>query len=58
MSDEKRSWGTVTVHAKAAKVAVKKTDDKWKVDRCPPVGTRTVKIAYGEIKVVSRHGKK
>ena len=58
MADVKHSWSSVTTHAKAVKAVVKHSEDKWNVDQCPPVGTRSVKIAYGEIKVVSRHGKK
>lgn len=58
MADVKRSWGNVTTHAKTAKAVVKHSEDKWNVDHSSPVGTRSVKIAYGEIKIVSRHGKK
>lgn len=58
MADIKPSWGTITTHANAARGIVKQPEDKWNVDHSHPIGTRTVKIAYGEMKVVFRHGKK
>lgn len=58
MADEKRSWGTITTHVMVKEVMVKHSEDKWNVDHSRPIATRSVKIAYGEMKVVSRYGKK
>lgn len=54
----KTSWKVAATYKRAAHVETRKADDQWRVDRCPPVGTRTAKVSYGEIKVVVRHGKK
>lgn len=48
----------VSAHVVPKKEAVREAEDKWKVDRKPPVGTRTVRVSYREIKVYTRHDKK
>ena len=58
MDKDKRSWRVVSVHVVPKKKTVIETRDKWKVDRKPPVGTRTVKVSYREIKVYTRYDKK
>lgn len=58
MDKDKRLWRVVSVHVVPKKKTVIETGDKWKVDRKPPVGTRTVKVSYREIKVYTRHDKK
>ena len=54
----KMSWKEAATYKRAVHVETGKADDRWRVDRMPPVGTRTAKVSYGEIKVVVRHGKK
>lgn len=54
----KTSWKVAATYKRATHVETRKTEDHWRVDRMPPVGTRTAKVSYGEIKVVVRHGKK
>lgn len=54
----KSSWKVAAIYKRSSHIETKKTVDQWHVDRCPPVGTRTAKVSYGEIKVVVRHGKK
>ena len=58
MERDKRSWKVVSAHVVPKKDAGTATEDKWKVDRKPPVGTRTVRVSYREIKVYTRHDKK
>ncbi len=58
MDRDKGSWKVVSAHVTAKKDAVRDAEDKWKVDRKPPIGTRTVKVSYREIKVYTRHDKK
>lgn len=48
----------VSTHVVPKKDTGAVTEDKWKVDRKPPVGTRTVRVSYREIKVYTRHDKK
>lgn len=43
------------------KVVVETADskvDKWHVDRYPTPMTKSVKVAYGELRVTKRYGKK
>lgn len=58
MDRDKSSWKLVSTHVVPKKEAVREEEDKWKVDRKPPVGTRTVRVSYREIKVYTRHDKK
>jgi len=58
MDREKGSWKVISAHVVPKKETVTETDDKWKVDRKPAIGTRTVKVSYREIKVYTRHDKK
>ena len=53
------SWKMVTTygHNRAAS-AVKDAVDKWHVDRFPTAQTKSVKVSYGDLKVVKRYGKK
>lgn len=53
------SWKTASTYGHAKSVVVNKdVADKWHVDRFPSVQTRTAKVAYGDLKVTKRYGKK
>jgi len=58
MDRDKGSWKVVSAHVSPKKDVVREAADKWTVDRKPPVGTRTVKVSYREIKVYTRNDKK
>lgn len=58
MDRDRRSWRVVSVHVVPKKDTGAITEDKWKVVRKPPVGTKTVRVSYREIKVYTRHDKK
>lgn len=58
MKLNENSWRIVPTHSVVQHEKVDKIEDLWKVDRHPPIGTRTVKVSYGEIKVFTCHGKK
>lgn len=52
------SWrASSTYGGSHAKVADNKGEDKWHVDRFPVQETRSVRVSYGTVKVVKRHGK-
>ena len=54
---DKKSWNSVEVYVKKQTVT-KTSDDMWYVDRFPAIQTKSVKVSYGELKVVRRYGKK
>lgn len=43
---------------KRAAIANNNFVDKWHVDRFPTAQTKSVKVSYGDLKVVKRYGKK
>lgn len=53
------SWKMVTTygHNRAA-TANNNSVDKWHVDRFPTAQTKSVKVSYGDLKVVKRYVKK
>jgi hypothetical protein len=56
---DKKSWNSVEIYVKKqTSVHIKASDDVWHVDRFPAIQTKSVKISYGELKVVKRYGKK
>lgn len=56
---DKKSWNSVEIYVKKQTSVVTKTsDDMWHVDRFPAIQTKSIKISYGELKVVKRYGKK
>jgi len=54
------SWRTVSTysHKRATSPSRDTAGDKWQVDRFPTAKTKSVKVSYGDLKVVKRYGKK
>ena len=54
------SWRTASTygHIRVSSASRDAAVDKWQVDRFPAAQTKSVKVSYGDLKVVKRYGKK